>query len=89
MTDFNKCKLKSKYRYGDNYDVVSEHQIIAHCFHNQDYARLFAAAPDMYELLNALVHRENDNENDNTVTAILTLEAEKILARIDGNEDDN
>ena len=45
-------------------------------------ARLIAAAPEMYKLLNALVHREYDN----TVTTVLMSKAQELLARIDSEE---
>ena len=82
MGNFNNCVLKCKYRYGDNYEVVLGHQVIADCSHYQDFARLFTAAPEMYELLYALVHREYDN----TITAILTSKAKELLERIDSKE---
>ena len=58
-------------------------EVVAIGILNRADARLIAAAPEMYRLLNALVHREYDN----TVTAVFTLEAEKLLARIDGKEE--
>ena len=64
------------------YAVCVGDEWIADCADNEANARLIAAAPEMYELLKVLVQREYDN----TVTAILALEAEKLLARIDGKE---
>ena len=57
---------------------ISEEEALAN-------ARLIAAAPEMYKLLKVLVYREYDN----TVIALLALEAEKLLTRIDSTEDDN
>ena len=65
--------------------VITPEDIIAYvvgCKNDEANARLIAAAPEMYELLQTLAHREYDN----TVTAIISLEAEKLLARIDGEE---
>jgi hypothetical protein len=74
------CKMR-----GDGYlmlNGLSDKEIIEVQKAN---ARLIAAAPEMYELLKVLVQREYDN----TVTALLALEAEKLLARIDGEDADH
>lgn len=67
--------------------IVSDARI-GRCFcptaEGQSNARLIASAPEMYKLLNALVHREYDN----TVTTVLMSKAQELLASIDGEEAD-
>ena len=84
MSKFTAGKWKVDEIYGDHYVVFAEGlHTVADCFGDEANARLVAAAPELYRLLNALVHREYDN----TVTAVFSLEAEKLLARIDGKEE--
>ena len=97
MSEFTKGKWEALFLHGevicsDRNVIVARTASLRHCYHLREKnkaddertanARLIAAAPEMYELLKVLVQREYDN----TVTALLALEAEKLLARIDGKE---
>lgn len=82
MKSFTSGKWEAGQLYGDHYVVFSNGHAVVDCFRNEVNARLVAAAPEMYELLQTLMHQEYDN----TTTAILLLEAAKLLKCIDGEE---
>ena len=83
MSKFTPGEWEVDVIYGDHYVVFGDDHTVADCFGSEGNARLIAAAPEMYELLNALVHREYDN----TVTTVLISKAQELLARIDGTEE--
>ena len=56
MSDFTRVKWEADALYGDHFAVFANSHVIADCFSNEANARLIAAAPEMYELLNKAYH---------------------------------
>ena len=78
--------------YGDHPIVTVEGRIVADCFNNEANARLIAAAPEMYRLLQIFADEPSDEEEREERINELCLamhEARVLLARIDseGQED--
>ena len=92
MSEFTAGKWEVEMVYGDHPIVTVERRIVADCFNNEANARLIAAAPEMYRLLQIFADEPSDEEEREERINELCLamhEARVLLARIDseGQED--
>ena len=81
MSEFTAGKWDVEMVYGDHPIVTAEGRIVADCFNNEANARLIAAAPEMYRLLNVWV-----NVQAQPTLRDSQAEARALLARIDGED---
>ncbi len=80
--DFIEWPVSSDKEEKQKYLIGSPERAIGFIFHKAD-ARLIVAVPEMYKLLKAFARCEN-----NADAGILEIEAENLLARIDGKVSD-